>query len=55
MPGAQFSPADFAEATATLGGWLKEGKIADEHTIMDGFDQLPAALSVLQHMARIRL
>lgn len=44
MPGAQFTPEDFVEASSTLTSWLKEGQIVDEHTVMDGFENLPHAM-----------
>ena len=39
-----FTPEQFADAAATLGGWLAEGKLHDENTVLEGFDQIPTAI-----------
>lgn len=39
-----FTPEQFDEGRATLGGWLKEGKMAAECTLRDGFETLPSSL-----------
>lgn len=39
-----FTAAQFDEARTTLAGWLKEGRMAGEVTVRDGFAQLPASL-----------
>jgi NADPH-dependent curcumin reductase CurA len=36
--------SQFAEGTAALTGWLKEGKLKSSQTIVDGFAELPRAL-----------
>ena len=33
----------FGEAAAGLAGWLQEGKLKYEETVVEGFDQLPHA------------
>ena len=39
-----FTPEQFADAATTLGGWLAEGKLHDENTVLEGFDQIPTAI-----------
>jgi NADPH-dependent curcumin reductase CurA len=35
------------EASAELGGWLREGKLQPLETVVEGFDQLPTAINML--------
>lgn len=39
-----FSEAQKKECTETMGQWLKEGKIQDLHTALDGFEKFPDAM-----------
>lgn len=39
-----FSAEQFADATRQLSAWLAEGKLQDQYTVLDGFEQLPQAL-----------
>jgi hypothetical protein len=41
--------ARMPEMLQQMSAWLKEGKIKYHETIVDGFEQLPAALNMLFH------
>lgn len=41
---SSFSPEQHAECIATMGEWLKAGKLKDRHTALEGFDKFPAGI-----------
>ena len=36
-----------AEAVADLSGWMREGKLEQLETVVEGFEQLPTAINML--------
>merc|ERR1712066_516737 len=44
---SSFTPEQQAEGIDMMGQWLKEGKLQDRHTAVDGFDQFPAGIRAL--------
>ena len=39
--------ARMPEAIAELAGWMREGKLEQLETVVDGFEQLPTAINML--------
>jgi len=39
-----FSPEQMTECIATMAEWLKEGKLQDRHTALEGFEKFPAGI-----------
>lgn len=44
---SSFTPEQMGECIATMGEWLKAGKLQDRHTALEGFDKFPAAIKGL--------
>ena len=42
--GAAALSCNTMDRPTTLGGWLAEGKLHDENTVLEGFDQIPTAI-----------
>jgi len=42
-----FTPEQIGDCLATIGEWIKAGKLQDHHTALDGFDKFPAGLQGL--------